>query len=108
MSFQPRLTSTCNLTFSPETLRSLAQDLTAFRKNAQMSGQNTSTVPLVSDWSKTLLPFPAIIGSTNSKSILEPAFAFTEDNSMALLPGGWFRLEGHVDTYLTPDLRIRG
>ncbi|EFO30180.1 hypothetical protein TRICHSKD4_3761 [Roseibium sp. TrichSKD4] len=108
MTFQQPQTATCNLAFSPETLTVIAQNLKALQPNGKNAWLEQSEFPLLRDWSKTLLPFPAIIGSVDTKSILEPAFAFSEDHSMALLPGGWFRLDGHVDMHLSSDWRIRG
>ena len=108
MTFQQRHTATCSLAFSSETLTVIAQNLTALQSSGKNAGLEQSEFPLVRDWSKTLLPFPAIIGSVDTKSILEPAFAFSEDHSMALLPGGWFRLDGHVDMHLSTGRRIRG
>ncbi|MEE4013424.1 hypothetical protein V1T76_15235 [Roseibium sp. FZY0029] len=99
MKFPPRFTPR-SLAFEPETFLSLAHEIQTLRSTGRPSGSNRLTDHIVTDWSKTLLPFPAIIGSLETTPILEPVFAFSDDNSSALLSSGWVRLENHIDVYL--------
>ncbi|WP_346897551.1 hypothetical protein [uncultured Roseibium sp.] len=99
MTFSPRF-SPLSVSFEPETFLSLAREIQALRSTGRPSGSNRLTSPIVTDWSKTLLPFPAIIGSLGATPVLEPVFAFSDDNSCALLSSGWVRLENHVDVHL--------
>ncbi|WP_417683973.1 hypothetical protein [Roseibium sp.] len=92
--------------FEPETFRSIALALQMYRKNGLPPLEAPSTAPLIVDWSRTLLPFPGIIGTSETAPILEPVFAFSEDDSWALLSRGWVRLENHVDDRLDTDSRI--
>ncbi|KND18805.1 hypothetical protein ADZ37_13095 [Pannonibacter phragmitetus] len=92
--------------YEPETFWSIAQDLQAYRNTGFPSPGSQSVIPLVVDWSRTLLPFPGIIGSSQAAPILEPVFAFSDDNSWALLARGWVRLENHVDAHLDAIRRI--
>ncbi|MFN3132435.1 hypothetical protein [Roseibium sp.] len=83
--------------YEPETFRAIAQHLQTYRTTGDPDREKSFTAPLIVDWSKTLLPFPGIIGTSQTATILEPVFAFSEDNSWALLANGWVRLKNHVD-----------
>ncbi len=87
--------------FDPETLFSLANDLREFQKTGHPTGTGLPAAPVISNWSRTLLPHPAIIGSLNHETVLQPVFAITDDRSWALLSSGWIRLNGHVDENLS-------
>lgn len=93
--------------FDPETLLSLASDLKSFRRTGHPVGIKEHAAPVISSWSRTLLPHPAVIGSLNHETILRPIFAMTEDQSWALLNSGWHRLEDHVEKHFSTDHRIR-
>ncbi|WJS00325.1 hypothetical protein [Roseibium aggregatum] len=92
--------------YEPETFRTIAQDLQTYRATGHPGRERRSTTPLIVDWSKTLLPFPGIIGTSGMATVLEPVFAFSDDNSWALLAQGWVRLENHVDDRLEIARRI--
>ena len=92
--------------YEPETFRSIAQDLQTYRATGHPGRGMPSSAPLIVDWSKTLLPFPGIIGTSGTATVLEPVFAFSDDNSWALLSRGWVRLENHVDDRLDIARRI--
>lgn len=88
--------------YGPETFRSLAQNLQMYRSIGHPGRKKLPAAPVVVDWSKTLLPFPGLIGTCETATVLEPVFAFSEDNSWALLAQGWVRLESHIDD--RPDI----
>ncbi|MGX1496684.1 hypothetical protein ACSSV1_001720 [Labrenzia sp. MBR-25] len=87
--------------FDPETLFSLAKDLRAFQRVGHPTGTDLPAAPVISNWSRTLLPHPAIIGSLNHITVLQPVFAITDDRSWALVSSGWTRLDEHVDESLS-------
>ncbi|MBO6894291.1 MAG: hypothetical protein JJ866_20275 [Roseibium sp.] len=93
--------------FDPETLLSLASDLRDFQKTGDPVGVDRGSSPVISNWSRTLLPHSAIIGSLNHDTVLQPLFALTEDRSWALLSQGWYRLEDHAETFVSNGRRIR-
>lgn len=52
------------------------------------------------------VPFPGIIGISRTDTVLEPVFAFSDDNSWALLAQGRVRLENHIDDRLDTARRV--